>query len=408
MNPVFLISLFLCCAVILTGCTKLNNEAKLSPSVVQIIDVGFAQKCHPAEFSVSWHPSGQTLIFSDATGEEAGLCIAQAPDFVPVKVMEPVTQAVWTPDGYHIAALSTSHLGEFTVSVLDLQGNLLKTVLIKEPSWIAINGWRGNHRLLLNSHRGSEVGILLEVDLEKQDVVHLLSPEDGQMADFGGRVFFPSPDQRRIAVQGWRDAITVVDTNGTVSELAMRPGGWSSQQFWAWTPEEGRFLYSQWELNRDPQHSTPALYMWDQQTGKAKLTPRSIWYVNPSPRGNYVSGIFLDQLAGWNSLSIAVMDATTYELRSRTRLPKSIRLTDFLEDIRTGSWQILWLPGEDRFVYWDTDGTVWLQDAVMGRRAVLLDRVIDIREMALSPDGSYLALRTEEKMYILDVTKVEV
>lgn len=188
----------------------------------------------------------------------------------------------------------------------------------------------------------------------------------------------------------------------------MRSGEWSSQQFWAWTPEEGRFLYSQWEFNQESQHSTPALYMWDEQTGKTKLTPRGIWYVNPSPRGNYVSGILLDQLAGWNSLSIAVMDATTYELRSRTRLPNSIRLTDFLDDIRTGSWQILWLPGQDRFVYWDTDGVVWLQDAVKGRRAALLDRVTDIREMALSADGSYLALRTEEKMYILDVTKVEV
>lgn len=425
-------------ALILSGCafqasTVMETTARTSPTGV--LSTGAGQEpaavrtvkaltgSRPADVwqcgvsTMEWQPGGRVLAYTTPEG----LWLVTAPDFVPRRLTERGNHPKWSPDGQQVATV-WSEEGEWFIQAISPSGDVLHTMGLGEEKSLAMDRWLDNEWLTLIIHRGAPGEVLHMINLPQQTISPLVSPEGGAWSSevLGGRYFW-SPDGRFLIVEvPVVVGLTVIDIDRREETHLTRFDEGYYQQFESWAPDSAGFLYEQWEESSAGliAGTTPSLFVWDVTESRGQEISPGIWGATWSPQGNQIAFLLLgnptqdaqgritgtDFVPGQaSSLSIGVMDAATYQVKTLILLGEIPNLEAFVAGPwgRCGWPRPVWSPDGKWIVYWDAQARLGMISPDGQKRVSLSGLSKVVQEVAWSPDSSLLALRVEDRIVIL-------
>jgi Tol biopolymer transport system component len=369
--------------------------------------------------TIEWQPSGQALAYTTPEG----LWLVTAPDFTPQRLAEQGIQPKWSPDGQQVVTV-WSEEGQWFIQAISLSGGVLHAMDLGDEKSLAIDRWLDNEQLSLIIHRGAPGEELHVVDISQQTISPLVSPEGGTLSSgvLGGRYHW-SPDQEFLVVEQpmavLPGQIAVIDIDRREETHLARFSEGCYQQFESWAPDSAGFLYEQWEGTNAAliAGTTPSLFVWDVVENKGQEISPGVWGASWSPQGNQIAFLLLgnpnqdaqgritgtDFIPGQaSSLSIGVMDAATYQVKTLIPLGEIPNLEAFVAGPLWCGWpRPVWSPDGAWIVYWDAQARLWITSSDGQLRDSLVEPGVVVQEVAWSSDSGLLALRMDERIAIL-------
>lgn len=424
-------------ALILSGCVSQTSAVReapvaISPTAVLSAETGQESATirtakvltgsRPADVwqcgvsTIEWQPGGQVLAYTTPEG----LWLVTAPDFVPQRRAKQGNQPKWSPDGQQVATV-WSEEGQWFIQAISPSGGVLHTMGLGEEKSLVIDRWLDHEQLSLIIHRGAPGEVLHTVNLPRQTIFPLVSPEGGVLSDdvLGGRYYW-SPDQKFLIVEVpvvvW---LTLIDVDRREETHLARFDERRFQRFESWAPDSAAFLYEQWEETSAAliAGTTPRLFVWDMAVNKGQEISPGIWGASWSPQGDQIAFLLLGnphqdaqgRITGTDfvpgqapSLSIGVMDAATYQAKTLIPLGEIPNLEAFVAGPLWCGWpRPVWSPDGAWIVYWDTQARLWIMSSDGQLRDSLVEPGVVVQEVAWSSDSGLLALRTEDRITIL-------
>ncbi len=428
-------------ALILSGCvfqTSTVREAAVATGPTTALPAGTGQEStavrtvkvltgsRPADVwqcgvsTIEWQPGGQVLAYTTPEG----LWLATAPDFVPQWLAERGNQPKWSQDGQQVAIV-WSEEGQWLIQAISPSGDVRYTMHLGEEKSLVIDRWLDNEQLALIIHRGAPGEVLHTVNLPRQTIAPLVSPEGGALSDVLGGRFHWSPNQKFLIVErpvaALPGMITVIDIDQREEvHLARQVNEGRYQRFESWAPDSAVFLYEQWEETSAAliAGTAPRLFVWDMAANEGQEISPGIWGASWSPQGSEIAFLLLgnptqdaqgritgsDFVPGQaSSLSIGVMDAATYQVKTLIPLGEISNLEAFVAWPLGCGWpRPVWSPDGAWIVYWDAQARLWIMSPDGQRRDSLVEPGVVVQEVAWSSDSGLLALRTADRITILE------
>ena len=366
------------------------------------------QDFHPLD----WSPDGSALAF--CWGD--GLWIAEGPGFAAVPVARipggRVVEARWSPGGTRIGLLVEQQLPQTelwgsSVWVVDVdrpQARTTKAEALDPLRPKSLNRWLDDRTLSVNLWQGGGAQALYLLHVETGEVGEFI----GEQVQEAGGDYFWSPDGEHVAVQHccFEKVAVIAATHPQeaiwLSSLEQPP----YQSFQGWLPDGHTFLYTEQDIYIAPTSECTdgfSLWLWDVQTRARERLLDNVCRATPSPDGSRIALLRADETDSHPSdLALAVLDVPTGQVTPLGPAgPGWVELSAFGNPEARVLRPPAWSPDGTALAAWDVKGDVWLvqADGVARHR---LSQGLAIVDVAWSPDGEHLVLRTSNQGWILE------